>query len=662
MKSIKVKAYNKLVENIIKEDSIKLDGDTGDFKGKLKKRIIDAVRLAKECRAAAKIARENGDEESAAWLEQRAEDYEIVAKTWNQDTIDDDEDEIESPSDTDDSKETEKSGSDRAKDAANRAKRAAQDAQDSADEAQRLADELKDKGEDNSAAQAAADKAKAKAAEAKQAAEEAQEHADAAEQAEKAGDKDKANSEADQAEDAADKAEEAADEASEAANSSGGEDKDSDSSDSDDRDTDSAGTKNNSNKSSGKNSDNSDSEDDTDSDDSEDSDDTDSDDDSDDDSDSNSSSKSKGSKSGQSSDSSEDEGENDSEDEDSDDESDSDDAPIKDPFADDEDIPQMPSPGQMGQEPRDPTVDEIIKQLSKLDGEAKRGAIDGLTDLLKNKKESLSEAFKKGIREFSDDEWDDLNDETIDKIEKVKHIDTIDNVDDIKATFKGWSENEVSRQELQDEENQNIQRDVLAKRAKEKEIEKYSNLESLHDFEIDFENCIRDQVELVMQEYQTYDEINPEYELEDTIMKADVQRMIPDEAIPTVAIFFDQSSSWSAADVDKGKKAIATVKQKYVDTGLCKLDIWYFADRVGPTPYGIGGSTTAWPYIVKTIADNDYKNVIIMTDSDMNDWNNHGESYTVEGCVWWIWRYGLRAENLPKQVKGMQHNFECSFS
>ena len=76
----------------------------------------------------------------------------------------------------------------------------------------------------------------------------------------------------------------------------------------------------------------------------------------------------------------------------------------KDIFADEEDIPQMPSPGQMGQEPRDPTVDEIIKQLGKLEGEAKRGAIDGLTDLLNKKTESLSEAFKKGIREFSDEE------------------------------------------------------------------------------------------------------------------------------------------------------------------------------------------------------------------------------------------------------------------
>lgn len=68
-------------------------------------------------------------------------------------------------------------------------------------------------------------------------------------------------------------------------------------------------------------------------------------------------------------------------------------------------MPKMPSKGQQGQDLRDPTIDEIVKQLSKLEGEAKRGAIAGLTDLInKNKNESLAEAFSKGIREFSDEE------------------------------------------------------------------------------------------------------------------------------------------------------------------------------------------------------------------------------------------------------------------
>ena len=81
MKTIRVKSYNKLIEKIINENSIRLDGNTSDYKGKLKKRIIDAIRLARECKNAAKTARDDGNDTDAEWLEKRAEDYEDAAKT-----------------------------------------------------------------------------------------------------------------------------------------------------------------------------------------------------------------------------------------------------------------------------------------------------------------------------------------------------------------------------------------------------------------------------------------------------------------------------------------------------------------------------------------------------------------------------------------------------
>ena len=732
MKTIRVKSYNKLIENIINEDSIKLDGNTSDYKGKLKKRITDAIRLAKECKIAAKKARDDGNIVDAEWLEKRADDYENAAKTWNQDALDDE----DAPADNEqDNVNKEPSQSEVAQDAANAAKRAARDAQDAANEAQNNAKKLADTGHDASAAQAAADKVQEKADEAKKAAEEAQEHADEASKAETAGDTDKAKAEAKAAEDAQNKAEQAASEAEEAAevanqksaseraqdaaeaaeeaakntqekaaaaqkkaddlkaegkdaseaqteadkakekadqaNKAAEEAKDhaekaekaeksgdmttansevdkaeaaaddakqaanSLSDDSEDGSGDS-GDNSDSNGESGSDSDN-----DSDSDDS-----YDSDSDSGDDSD------------GDSGDSSDDDY-----DDSDDDENQSDNTPVKDIFADEEDIPSMPNMsdmGQQGQKPRDPTVDEIVKQLSKLEGEARRGAIAGLTDLIKkNKNESLAEAFSKGIREFSDKEWDDLNDETIDKINKIKQITTIDDVEGRKAKVKSWADNQVSRQELSDEESQNAQHDVLQRRAKEQELDKYNNLAGIKDFEIDFEGCIRDQVEMVMQDYLTYDEINPEYELEDVIMKAEVQRMMPDEAIPTIAVFFDKSGSCFRA-IPTLNNAIATVKKKYVDTGMCKLDLYYFGDRVAYNDANayVGGTTKAWPHIIDTIKKGDYNNVIVMSDSDIGDQNNNGESYTVTGCVWWLWVNGIRAPKCVKELRGMQHNFE----
>ena len=50
-----------------------------------------------------------------------------------------------------------------------------------------------------------------------------------------------------------------------------------------------------------------------------------------------------------------------------------------------------------------------------------------------------------------------------------------------------------------------------------------------------------------------------------------------------------------------------------------------------------------------------------MSDSDIERQNNHGESYIVEGCVWWIWKSGDRANLCTKELRGMQHNFECEF-
>ena len=730
MKTIRVKSYNKLIEKIINEDSIKLDGNTSDYKGKLKKRITDAIRLAKECKIAAKKARDDGNIVDAEWLEKRAEDYETAAKTWNQDALDTEED--ASTDSEQNNADKEPSQSEVAQDAANAAKRAARDAQDAANEAQNSAKNLANAGHDTSAAQATADKAQEKADEAKQAAQEAQEHADKASKAEAAGDKDKAKAEAEATEEAKKKAEQAAseaNEAAEAANQKSASERAQDAAEAAEEAAANAQAKaaaaqkkaddlkaegkdaseaqaeadkakekaDQANKAAEEAKDHAEKAEkaeksgDTEtaiseadkaeaaaddakqaanslSDDSEDGsgdpgDDSDSDGDSSSnsgsESDSNSSSDSGDDSDGDSGDSSDDASDNDS----NDDENQSDNTPVKDIFADDEDIPSMPNMsnmGQQGQKPRDPTVDEIVKQLSKLTGEAKRGAIAGLTDLInKNKNESLAEAFSKGIREFSDKEWDDLNDETIDKINKIKQITTIDDVEGRKAKVKSWADNQVSRQELSDEESQNAQHDVLQRRAKEQELDKYNNLAGIKDFEIDFEGCIRDQVEMVMQDYLTYDEINPEYELEDVIMKAEVQRMMPDEAIPTIAVFFDKSGSCSSA-IPTLNNAIATVKKKYVDTGMCKLDLYYFGDRVAYNDANayVGGSTRAWPHIIDTIKQGDYNNVIVMSDDDIGNQNNNGESYTVTGCVWWLWVDGIRAPKCVNELRGMQHNFE----
>ena len=90
------------------------------------------------------------------------------------------------------------------------------------------------------------------------------------------------------------------------------------------------------------------------------------------------------------------------------------------------------------------------------------------------------------------------------------------------------------------------------------------------------------------------------------------------------------------------------------------MDLYYFGDRVvldDASAY-VGGGTSAWPYIIQTIKEFDYKNVLIMSDDDIGVQNNKGESYTVLGCVWWLWCYGNRAPKCTQELVGMKHNWE----
>jgi hypothetical protein len=41
-----------------------------------------------------------------------------------------------------------------------------------------------------------------------------------------------------------------------------------------------------------------------------------------------------------------------------------------------------------------------------------------------------------------------------------------------------------------------------------------------------------------------------------------------------------------------------------------------------------------------------------MTDSDMDTWGDHSKKVLVDGCVWYLWKNGIKAPNLPKELRG----------
>jgi hypothetical protein len=79
--------------------------------------------------------------------------------------------------------------------------------------------------------------------------------------------------------------------------------------------------------------------------------------------------------------------------------------------------------------------------------------------------------------------------------------------------------------------------------SRDKEKQKYSKVGTLDQFKLNFYRAISNQVEIVRQEVLSYLEINPEYESEDVIVKAEIMKEMPDVVIPTVDVYFDVSAS-----------------------------------------------------------------------------------------------------------------------
>ena len=365
-------------------------------------------------------------------------------------------------------------------------------------------------------------------------------------------------------------------------------------------------------------------------------------------------------------------GDEDSDDEEDDsDEEETDDSPIKDPFADEEDIPDL-NLGGGTQEPRDATLKDIIKQLKGLSSEGKRGALAALQDIINSRKpttESLTEAVK-GVREMTDDEFGDYINDTYDLIDQVETLDYEDaeELKKKKAKVGQWSTDPKTLKELEDEDNVSLEKDFRKEKAREKENTKYAKVGTLDEFKLNFYNAIKHQVEMVIQEYQSYNEINAEYESEDVIMKADLTQEIPEEVIPIVDVYFDVSGSWYPEDIEIGKQAIATVKE-FEDAGEIKLNILYFGDEVS-SEYEVAhengrAGTRAWRKILQNIKATGAQNVMIMTDDDMNEWGSYGAmggpTCRVDGCVWFLWRNGLTSPECVSHLIGRQGNYQYTF-
>ena len=355
------------------------------------------------------------------------------------------------------------------------------------------------------------------------------------------------------------------------------------------------------------------------------------------------------------------------------------DDPVKDIFKRPENTKQQfGAQGQISKkESRDPTIDEIIQELQSISPSGKQGVAKALKDILLNRgvtdfseslnKKILKEAIEdKALEDIDDEEFSDFVNTILDEINNVTPV-AYSDPDERKVKVKQAMENNLETRDIEMEQEMQVRADKRRKRANQSELDKYVNYRPISEFYVDLYRTIADQVKQVEIDNQSYDEINPEYD-DDVIMKADVTQYEQRQEKPSIDFFFDVSGSWEDSDVELGKRFVSSLKE-FVDRDELELNMYYFSDIVGKdlnTVRNYSG-TTAWTKILNTIKSNNAKNVVIMTDGDMDYYAaRSGQKCLVEGVVWYIWKIGgyytTGAQELPKYLKGMQGTTQYAFS
>ena len=288
--------------------------------------------------------------------------------------------------------------------------------------------------------------------------------------------------------------------------------------------------------------------------------------------------------------------------------------------------------------------------------------------------ESLVEAAQKNIKDISDDEFNLM-------INRV--FDAISAVGDKELTFTTDEERELRAQEiktdlgsretqqaLSDEDIAAIRAETQAVKAREKETAIYrrpaaSSFKGFKEFLNSLYRAIALQVQTNEIQDDTWSAINRRYSGTGVLKQGQRKNDLPDKKIPVIDFYFDQSGSWDEQDIAAGKKAVEALVDME-EKGQIKINIYYFSNHVfnDADSARAEGGTRAWNEIVKNVIATQATNVVIMTDSDMEDWWSGPEAlkYTVPGYVWYLWRNGDNAPRLPRDLRGRGGVQQFSFN
>ena len=289
--------------------------------------------------------------------------------------------------------------------------------------------------------------------------------------------------------------------------------------------------------------------------------------------------------------------------------------------------------------------------------------------------EELTEAVK-SIKDVSDEEFNRL-------VNRV--FDAIDAVGDKSLTFTSDEERELrakeiktdlassrTQAELSAEDVAKIRAENQVIRARDQEANKYkararSSFKGFQDFLNSLYRAIALQVHIEDTKDDTWSAINRRHSGSGVLQPGQRIQDLPNRKIPVIDFYFDCSGSWGSQDIAVGQEAVKKLAEMEED-GKIKINIYYFSNHVHTDAESARdeGGTAAWNDIVKNVISTQATNVIIMTDSDMENWWDPSDQpplrFTVPGYVWYLWRDGENAPRLTRDLKGRGGVQQFSFS
>lgn len=247
-------------------------------------------------------------------------------------------------------------------------------------------------------------------------------------------------------------------------------------------------------------------------------------------------------------------------------------------------------------------------------------------------REAEIEKEKQEHPEYYDDEEEETEEEKEERLNRIKNM--LSDDDTGKAA--------------EEESSKKINREMTKiKAAKEKDVKQYTS--DIKQFPESLKRFIADQLKKIKQ--KTWKVTNPRYEGSGIMRRG--TRKVQNKVVPVINVYFDQSTSWTPADIKVGEDAIG-ILNNYVKRGEIKINVYYFADRISDNPNNCGWTTRAGKKLIEHIQATKPTNVIVMTDADFDYQGEISEApnISVPGAVWFLFKNGLESKKLQAHLKG----------